>query len=819
MTSTPIKVKIGPEPVLLSRKEVDALYETLQAVINALDALKVDYIITGGSLLGAIRQHSILFCDDDIDMAIIDYDGTVYDKIVVPHLQEHLGNDFVYQIKPWEGGDRIRPKRMNTVFLDLFVLRRYDNRQDLRTVIGKKKNRQDQPESYIKGIFEKMEECAYSQGEKKPLWPCWQFATRKAVEMWTKEVYRENELFPLQRNLKMGPVTGIKGPRMPVRLLKRAFGLDCFEVYYQSASHKNSNPGNNNNQNHCVEDSNVLKPLVAAGGTWEGGQKMHLADEHYLPMQPISKAMRRPTSHCRETLMQYLKEQERLEDEGSVGEATALSDENARPNRTVYMDGVFDLFHIGHLKAIQQCATLGTRVILGVTGDVDAAGYKRPPIVPQEERVAIVEALDMVDHVVCPCPLIVTEEFMKEQGIDLVVHGFANDEDAERQRDFFQIPIDLGKFRRISYHTGLSTTERIQIIQKRNNTDAKSDSTNKDIASENKKTQWFGHALACATNKSETIPYDPFPFHLRQVIEPHIEKARANRKEALSAIRLATGEAEYDKVMQTFQNQLRPAEGKSQLHDSRIAQLRAMLLESMGLHEKFDLCQLHVDNELKDVSLHRLTQNYSAFQEDYDEFVCTVCAPLLASQYDDCDGIIYYQAFPCLRMIQPGEFSIGPHSDVAYGHHPCSVNFYCPMTPIGGSSALFLESRMGSEDWHPLHEGDNVGNLKYFTGATCLHWTTENHTAMTRVSLDFRLIPGPLFGALQCGGNHVGGKLDVYRQRDGYYSKCVLDTSSQTWRRAGPLQSPDFRTGFPWTVQDWTRYFKKRNSKKQELGA
>ena len=69
---------MGPEPVLLCRKEVDALYETLQAVVNALIELNVDYIITGGSLLGAVRQHSILFCDDDIDMAIIDYDGTIY---------------------------------------------------------------------------------------------------------------------------------------------------------------------------------------------------------------------------------------------------------------------------------------------------------------------------------------------------------------------------------------------------------------------------------------------------------------------------------------------------------------------------------------------------------------------------------------------------------------------------------------------------------------------------------------------------------------------------------------------------------------------
>jgi hypothetical protein len=56
------------------------------AIKTALDALGVEYIVTGGSLLGAVRQHSILFCDDDIDVTIIDPDGTVYPKVCGPTL-------------------------------------------------------------------------------------------------------------------------------------------------------------------------------------------------------------------------------------------------------------------------------------------------------------------------------------------------------------------------------------------------------------------------------------------------------------------------------------------------------------------------------------------------------------------------------------------------------------------------------------------------------------------------------------------------------------------------------------------------------------
>ena len=57
-----------------------------------------------------------------------------------------------------------------------------------------------------------------------------------------------------------------------------------------------------------------------------------------------------------------------------------------RPRRTVYLDGIFDLFHAGHLEAVQQCVALGDRVIIGVTGDADAAGYKRPPVIGEAAR-------------------------------------------------------------------------------------------------------------------------------------------------------------------------------------------------------------------------------------------------------------------------------------------------------------------------------------------------------------------------------------------------------------------------------------------------
>ena len=510
--------KMGPDPILLNRKEVDALYETLDAVRIALEALGVEYIVTGGSLLGSIRQHSILFCDDDIDIAIIEKHrgkneikgDTAYD-IVSQNLGRLLGDKFIYQIRPWEGGDKVRPKRYNTVFIDIFTLRRFDSFDELVDLIGIKKNGQPQNSEYIENIVKDIKECVFSQNERQlygvkdrnknqdqydntaSICPFWHFNTRKAIEMWRKEVYRHDELFPLCTNLKFGPLQNIKGPRMPVLLLRRAFGYDCFHVYYQSATHTkgmskiDSLINKNNNQiidslekGSKDETQKELKPLILNGGNWENSKKLPLEDIHYLPMQPIARAKRRPTMHNREQLFKYLEFQEK-EEKRWMAESSFDTNEckknqsqfvvgstnldlNHRPQCTVYMDGVFDLFHVGHVEAIYQCAKLGNRVIIGITGDLDAAQYKRPPIISQYNRIAVVQAMKYVDQIICPCPLIVTEEFMIEHRIDLVVHGFANDDDAKKQEIFFEIPMKLNKFRRIGYYEGLSTTDIINKI-------------------------------------------------------------------------------------------------------------------------------------------------------------------------------------------------------------------------------------------------------------------------------------------------------------------------------------------------------------------
>ena len=133
----------------------------------------------------------------------------------------------------------------------------------------------------------------------------------------------------------------------------------------------------------------------------------------------------------------------------------------------VYIDGIFDLFHRGHLESLKKAKNIreNSYLIVGVISDKDAENYKRLPIINEEDRIEIIKNINIVDEVIANSPLVLTKDFIEENKIDLVVHGFSNDSDWEKQKNFFDYLIKEGKFEKISYYDKISTTGIIKKIK------------------------------------------------------------------------------------------------------------------------------------------------------------------------------------------------------------------------------------------------------------------------------------------------------------------------------------------------------------------
>ncbi len=65
----------------------------------------------------------------------------------------------------------------------------------------------------------------------------------------------------------------------------------------------------------------------------------------------------------------------------------------------VFTNGCFDILHVGHIRCLKGAKALGDVLVVAVNSDASARRLKGEgrPVVPQEERLEILAALEMVD--------------------------------------------------------------------------------------------------------------------------------------------------------------------------------------------------------------------------------------------------------------------------------------------------------------------------------------------------------------------------------------------------------------------------------------
>ncbi|RHJ47613.1 adenylyltransferase/cytidyltransferase family protein [Bacteroides sp. AM10-21B] len=88
-----------------------------------------------------------------------------------------------------------------------------------------------------------------------------------------------------------------------------------------------------------------------------------------------------------------------------------------------YTTGVYDMFHIGHLNLLKRAKEKCDYLIVGVSTDECCESYKhKRPVIPYEQRAAIVAAIKFVDEVV-PQENMNKLAFLKQRHFDVMFHG------------------------------------------------------------------------------------------------------------------------------------------------------------------------------------------------------------------------------------------------------------------------------------------------------------------------------------------------------------------------------------------------------------
>lgn len=128
----------------------------------------------------------------------------------------------------------------------------------------------------------------------------------------------------------------------------------------------------------------------------------------------------------------------------------------------VYTSGTFDLLHVNHLKMLKYARALGDILIVGVNTDELVDQYKSRPIVPFEERIALIKALKYPDIVIPQNSLDHTDK-VKKLNFDIFVVG----DDWSGKYDYLKnLGVSVCYF---PYGHGVSSSELKKTIYRRYN--------------------------------------------------------------------------------------------------------------------------------------------------------------------------------------------------------------------------------------------------------------------------------------------------------------------------------------------------------------
>lgn len=172
----------------------------------------------------------------------------------------------------------------------------------------------------------------------------------------------------------------------------------------------------------------------------------------------------------------------------------------------------------------------------------------------------------------------------------------------------------------------------------------------------------------------------------------------------------------------------------------------------LSLPESNSLEQVTFDNDTS-TQFHKKYYKspfYNEMIDIYSGFIKEYILPLFPGE-----TYLIVQKEPSFRICFPNNTALGKrehetddeiiglHCDGDYGHPVEELNFMISITGQENTNSCYIESQPGKGDFTPL--SIKKGQFCSFYGNQCRHHNKKNIEGKTRISFDFRVIPGSLY--------------------------------------------------------------------------
>ncbi|XP_068302761.1 choline-phosphate cytidylyltransferase 2-like [Pyrus communis] len=155
----------------------------------------------------------------------------------------------------------------------------------------------------------------------------------------------------------------------------------------------------------------------------------------------------------------------------SNGSANSNSNPADQPDRLVrvYADGIYDLFHFGHARSLEQAKKSfpNTYLLVGCCNDETTHKFKGKTVMTESERYESLRHCKWVDEVIPDAPWVINQEFLDKHEIDFVAHDSLPYADTSGAgQDVYEFVKAVGRFKETKRTDGISTSDIIMRIVK-----------------------------------------------------------------------------------------------------------------------------------------------------------------------------------------------------------------------------------------------------------------------------------------------------------------------------------------------------------------